>query len=68
MKKEVEVKSMNRHARRAQGKMAGVKLTGVQDLPQATHQVYWIPTKRKSRAGVEYTYYKKIIDKKKDDK
>lgn len=28
-----------------------------------THQVYWIPLKRKSRAGVEYTYYKKVVDR-----
>lgn len=29
---------------------------------QSTHEVYWIPLKRKSRAGVEYTIYKKVID------
>lgn len=28
----------------------------------ATHQIYWIPLKRKSRAGVEYIYYKKVVD------
>lgn len=27
-----------------------------------THQVYYIPLKRKSRSGVEYTYYKKVVD------
>ena len=29
----------------------------------ATLQQYWIPLKRKSRAGVEYIYYKKVVDK-----
>lgn len=28
-----------------------------------TRQVYYIPLKRKSRAGVEYTYYKRVVDK-----
>lgn len=27
-----------------------------------THEVYFIPMKRKSRKGVEYTYYKKVTD------
>lgn len=29
-----------------------------------THEVYYIPIKRKSRAGVEYIYYKRVVDKK----
>ncbi len=27
-----------------------------------THKVYFIEMKRKSRAGIEYTYYKKVVD------
>lgn len=27
-------------------------------------ELYYIPMKRKSKNGVEYTYYKKVIDKK----
>lgn len=27
-----------------------------------TRQVYYIPLKRKSRAGIEYTYYKQVVD------
>lgn len=62
-KKTVEVSSMNRKARRTQGKLGGIKITGVQDSKEATWQVYWIPMKRKSGAGVEYLYYKKVVDK-----
>lgn len=29
---------------------------------KATHKVYYIEMKRKSRVGVEYTYYKKVVD------
>ena len=28
-----------------------------------THEVYYVPMKRKSRKGVEYIYYKKVIDR-----
>lgn len=27
-----------------------------------THELYYIPMVRKSRSGVEYIYYKKIVD------
>lgn len=27
----------------------------------ATHRIVYVPMKRKSRAGVEYTYYKKVM-------
>lgn len=29
----------------------------------ATHEVYYIKVIKKSRAGVEYTHYKKVVDK-----
>ena len=61
-KHTIEVGSENRKSRRIKGKLGGVKLTGVQDSKEATLQVYYIPMKRKSRAGVEYTYYKKVVD------
>lgn len=68
----IEDGSTTRKARRAQSKLAGIKIIGVQDSSKATHQVYWIPMKRKSRAGVEYIYYKKVVDiiglDKKDEK
>ena len=63
MEKTVEVKSMDRRSRRVQGKLAGIKITGVQDTKEATLELYWIPMKRKSRNGVEHVYYKKVIDK-----
>lgn len=50
---------MNRKTRRA----AGIKTKGVQDSSESTLQEYWIPMKRKSKAGVEYVYYKKVVDK-----
>ncbi len=54
----------NRHERRRIAKFTKQKMMpGVQDSAEATLQVYWIPMKRKSRAGVEYTYYKKVVDK-----
>ena len=52
------VEKLNRKGRR----MYYIKTPGVQDLKEATLQVYYIPMKRKSRAGVEYTYYKKVVD------
>lgn len=48
----------SRQARRARQRR---EAKGTEHL--TTHQVYWIPLKRKSRAGVEYTYYKKVVDK-----
>ncbi len=54
---------MPRKSRRAYKKLTGLKLVGVQDSSEPTLQVYYIPFTRKSRAGVVYTYYKKIIDK-----
>lgn len=29
---------------------------------ESTHRVVYVPLKRKSRAGVEYTHYQKVID------
>lgn len=46
----------SRQVRRA--KLRAQKKKGI----QATHEVYYIERKRKSRAGVEYTFYQKIID------
>lgn len=56
---ELQIEKMNRAERRARH----IKFKGYQDPPVATHQVYYIPMKRKSRFGVEYIYYRKIIDK-----
>lgn len=50
---------MNRKTRRA----ARIKTKGVQDSSESTLQEYWIPMKRKSKAGIEYVYYKKVVDK-----
>lgn len=38
------------------------KAKGTEHL--TTLQTYYIPIKRKSKAGVEYIYYKKVEDKK----
>lgn len=54
--------NINRKERRRLGKVTGMKHPGIQDPKEATLQVYWIPLKRKSRAGVEYVYYKKVVD------
>lgn len=35
---------------------------GYQGGLKSSHEVYYVPLKRKSRAGVEYTYYKKVVD------
>ncbi len=71
-KQTIEVGSMDRKSRRAMGRFSGVKIKGVQDSKESTLKTYWIPLKRKSRAGVEYIYYKKVVDKigldKKNDK
>lgn len=59
----------NRKYRRSFAKKTKTKLVkGVQDSSKATHQVYYIPLKRKSRSGVEYVYYKKVVDIKGLDK
>lgn len=63
IKHSVEVKDWNRKYRRSQGKLTGIKFIGAQDESKPTKQVYWIPIKRKSRAGVEYINYKKVVDK-----
>lgn len=48
----------SRQVRRAKERKAGKSGNA-----PATHEVYYIPLTRKSRAGVEYTYYKKVTDK-----
>lgn len=55
--------NQNRKERRRLQKLVGMKMPGVQDSKESTEKVYWIPLKRKSRAGVEYIYYKKVVDK-----
>lgn len=35
---------------------------GYQGGLKPTHKVYYIEMKRKSNNGVEYTYYKKVVD------
>ena len=59
---KVEDKNTNRKGRRISGKLGGIKVTGVQDSKEATLQVYHVPIKTKSRAGVEYINYKKVVD------
>ncbi len=60
---EVEVNSWNRKTRRAHRKITGIKLTGKQDPKEAPLKTYWIQMKRKSKSGVEYIYYKEVVDK-----
>lgn len=53
---------LNRKGRREYKKRTGVWFSGIQDRSRVSHAEYLIPLTRKSRAGVEYTYYKKILD------
>lgn len=54
--------NLNRHGRRDYFKRFGILMNGIQDSKEPTLQNYWIPMSRKSKAGVEYVYYKKILD------
>lgn len=54
---------LGRRLRKQYQKLTGEKIRGIQDSAKATLKTYWIPLKKKSRAGVEYIYYKKIVDK-----
>lgn len=58
----IPIERLNRLGRRRHNKKFGTKLTGIQDSKESTHEIYYIPTKRKSKAGVEYTYYKQVVD------
>lgn len=57
------IEGMNRKERRMMKKKFNVDIPSSQDSAEPTLQIYWIPLKRKSQAGVEYIYYKKIVDK-----
>lgn len=52
---------MEKETRQVKRARKRLKVKGTSHL--VTHQVYYIPLKRKSRSGVEYEYYRKIIDK-----
>lgn len=54
---------LNRKGRKEWLKKYGIFMLGIQDSKESTLKVYYIPMKRKSRAGVEYIYYKKVVDK-----
>ena len=62
VKKEFNPQLGNRAYRRWYKKLTGLWYKGTQDDHKATHQQFSIPVERKSRNGIVYSYYKKIID------
>lgn len=63
--KYVSPEKGNRKARRNFKRKFGIWFAGVQDSHEATHCEYHVPLQRTSKAGVVYTYYKKVVDVKK---